>query len=299
MRYRPLGRTGLAVSALSLGTVSLGVDYGIAAPGAFGRPDEESAIALVRTAVERGVTLIDTAPAYGDAERIVGRAIGSDPRVLVATKITAEAPSLEASLRALRRDVLDIVQIHNATADAVRSGPVVDMLLDAQRRGVVRYLGATVYDAAAALGAIRTGAFDVLQVAMNLLDQRMRREVIPAAAAAGVGIVVRSAVLKGALTPRADWLPAPLSPLKDAAARARDVVAGGSWERLPQIAMRFCLSVPDVATVLTGARTVAELDAALEAEAIGPLDTAVMARSETVSIEDDALLNPSRWPAVP
>jgi aryl-alcohol dehydrogenase-like predicted oxidoreductase len=299
VRYRPLGRTGLAVSALSLGTVSLGVEYGIADPGASGRPDEESAIALVRTAVERGVTLIDTAPAYGDAERIVGRAIGSDPRVIVATKTTADTRSLESSLRALGRDVLDIVQIHNATADLLRSGALVDTLLDARRRGVVRYLGATVYDAAAALTAIQTGAFDVLQVAMNLLDQRMRREVVPAAAAAGVGVVVRSAVLKGALTRRADWLPGALAPLKDAAVRARDEVADGSWERLAQVATRFCLSVPGIASVLSGPRTIAELDAALEAEASGPLDADVMARIDALSIEDDSLLNPSRWPAVP
>ena len=87
MKYRALGRTGLTVSALSLGTVSLGVDYGIAAPGGFGRPAEDEAIRLVRAAIDCGVTLIDTAPAYGDSERIVGRAAGRDPRVIVATKV--------------------------------------------------------------------------------------------------------------------------------------------------------------------------------------------------------------------
>jgi aryl-alcohol dehydrogenase-like predicted oxidoreductase len=75
------------VSALSLGTVSLGVDYGIDAPGGFGRPDEQDAIRLVREAVDRGVTLVDTAPAYGASERIVGLAIGGDRRVLIATKV--------------------------------------------------------------------------------------------------------------------------------------------------------------------------------------------------------------------
>src|SRR6266850_5042565 len=74
VRHRQLGRTGLTVSALSLGTVSLGIDYGIRAPGDFGRPTENDAIKLVREALDRGITFIDTSPGYGDAERIVGLA---------------------------------------------------------------------------------------------------------------------------------------------------------------------------------------------------------------------------------
>src|SRR5205814_1842447 len=162
--------------------------------------------------------LIDTAPAYGDAERIVGRAVGRDPRAIVATKTPplqdvasgfsrTVIPSIESSLRALGRDTIDILHVHNATRDMIVAHEPIDALLDARRRGLVRVLGATVYDEAAAHAAIRSGAFGVLQVAFNVLDQRMIREVIPAAHAAGIGVVVRSAFLKGALTPKAPWLP--------------------------------------------------------------------------------------------
>ena len=313
MKYRQLGRTGLTVSALSLGTVSLGIDYGIAAPGAFQRPSEDDAVALVRAAVDRGITLIDAAPAYGDAERIVGRAVGRDARVLVATKIRplqdagprsdvvsgfsrTVIPSVESSLRALRREVIDILQIHNATCDMIAGRELTDTLLDAQRRGLVRVLGATVYDEVAATAVIVSGVFGVIQIAFNVLDQRMMREVIPAADAAGIGILVRSAFLKGALTPKASWLPHALAPLRDAAARARDALANGSWDDLPRAAMRFCLSAPHVASVLTGARTVAELESALAAEADAQLDRDAMSVAATLAIDDDALLNPSRWP---
>ena len=302
MLYRPLGTTGLTVSALSLGTVSLGVDYGIAAPGEFGRPDEADAIALVRAARDCGITLFDTAPAYGDSERIVGTAVGRDPRAIIATKVPASGSgqaaiaSIESSLRALRRDALDIVQIHNATRDTIDNRALTDALLDAKRRGLVRAIGASVYGEDAALAVIATGAFGVLQVALNALDQRMRDRVLPAAAAAGVGVVVRSAFLKGALTAKAQWLPEALAPVRDAGRLARDLLAGGSWDALPEAAMRFCLSVPDVASVLTGARTRPELDAALAAEATGPLDAATLAASARLALTDDALLNPSRWP---
>ena len=101
MNYRPLGRSGLTVSSLSLGTVALGVDYGIAAPEAFGRPEEADAVRLIQAALDHGVTLIDTAPAYGESERIVGKAAGRDPRAIIATKVSPPiGNSLELSLRA-------------------------------------------------------------------------------------------------------------------------------------------------------------------------------------------------------
>jgi aryl-alcohol dehydrogenase-like predicted oxidoreductase len=307
VKYRPLGRTGLTVSALSLGTVALGIDYGIAAPGEFGRPDEAEAIRLVASAIDRGVTLIDTAPAYGDSERIVGRAIAGRSAVVVATKVNpaafgdadlsrAVAASIESSLRALGRDALDIVQIHNATREMIEHGAITETLADARRRGQLRVLGASVYGEDAAIAAIRSGQYGVLQVALNALDQRMLDAVLPAADAAGIGIIVRSAFLKGALTPKAQWLPEALAPLRDAAAQARDLLGGGSWDRLPDAAMRFCLSVPHVSSVLTGARTRTELDDAVAAEAAGPLDPVVLHAAKRLAMTDERLLNPSYWP---
>lgn len=307
MNHRPLGRTGLTVSALSLGTVALGVDYGIAAPGDFGRPAEEDSVRLVRAAIDRGVTLFDTAPAYGDSERILGRATSGRTDVIIATKVNpaafggvetgrAVAASIDASRRALGRDELDIVQIHNATPETIADGAVIAALVEARSRRWVRVIGASVYGEDAALAVIRSGEYGVLQVALNALDQRMMRHVLPAAHAAGLGVVVRSAFLKGALTPKAQWLPESLAPLRDAAARARDLLAAGSWERLPDAAMRFCLSVPAVASVLTGARTLEELDAALAAEAAGPLDGKTLEDAAALAIADERLLNPSYWP---
>jgi aryl-alcohol dehydrogenase-like predicted oxidoreductase len=312
LKYRVLGRTGLQVPAVSLGTVSLGVDYGIAAPGQFGRPDEAAAVHLLREAVERGITLIDTAPAYGASERLIGRAVGSNPRVLIATKVTvtengafggrtvrdAVDASLKASRHALGRDVLDVVQIHNATRKTIEDGRIAGTLLEATRRGDVRFIGASVYSEDAALAVIASGQFDVLQVAYNALDRRMATTVLPAADAAGIGVLVRSAFLKGALTPKAQWLPDALAPLRAAAERARDLIADGEWADLPFVAIRFCLSALHVSSVLIGPRTLDELDAAIKAEAAGPLAPAVLARIAGLTIDDEQLLNPSHWPVL-
>jgi aryl-alcohol dehydrogenase-like predicted oxidoreductase len=124
----------------------------------------------------------------------------------------------------------------------------------------------------------------------------MARDVLPAAARAGVGVMTRSAVLKGVLTSKAQWLPPALAPLGQAAQRACDAIANGSWAQLPQSAVRFCLSHAAVSSVLIGARTMDELEAALDAEAAGPLDDAVLEQARALSIDDEQLLNPSTWP---
>jgi len=310
MQYRTLGRTGLVVSELALGTVALGTDYGIQVPAARGltRPD---ASRLIHQAVDAGISLFDTAPTYGDSERLLVEALKSHPQCYVATKVSlptdtdgkllsgktlqrAVQTSVENSLRTLQRDVLDIVQIHNATAEAIAQGEIIKVLLDAKQRGKVRFLGASVYGEDDAVGMIESGHFDVLQVAYNLLDQRMAQRVFPAAEQAGVGIVVRSALLKGVLTDRARWLSPELSDLRQAAERVREIL-NGSWQSLTQVAVRFCLSAPHVGTVLVGAQTEKELKQSLAAEKAGPLSETLLARTLGLALKDERYLNPSHW----
>jgi aryl-alcohol dehydrogenase-like predicted oxidoreductase len=129
MHSRLLGRTGLAVSPLALGTVSLGVPYGIPTPDAKA-PGRNDAIELLRAARVAGITLYDTAPNYGTAEVLLGEALGDDLSCVFATKVslpplgTAAAEltaminaSVERSRIALRRDRVDLLQIHNRDSD--------------------------------------------------------------------------------------------------------------------------------------------------------------------------------------
>ncbi len=288
------------------------MDYGIEAPGEFGRPARAGSIRLIQEAADAGINLFDTAPAYGDSERLLGEALRSRPWCHVSTKVCVPAnsdvgsirgpslrralfTSLESSLHALRRDALDIVQIHNATVEVIAQGEVSQVLLDARQQGKVRFLGASIYTEAEALAAIEAGCFEVLQVPYNVLDQRMAARVFPSAERAGVGIVIRSALLKGALTAKAQWLPQELAELRRAAERARDVLAG-SWESLPEMALRFCLSATQAAAILIGARALEELRQALRAIELGPLATDMLVRTGALTLEDERLFNPSQWP---
>jgi len=314
MQYKHLGRTPLLVSELALGTVSLGIDYGIQVPGEPGRLAPVAAIRLLHLAADAGINLFDTAPSYGESERLLGQALRSRPQCLIATKVSiptdtngkllsgnnlrgAMQKSLDSSLQRLQREVLDIVQIHNATAEVIAEGELAKLLLEAKQQGKIRYLGASVYGEATALAVIGSKQFDVLQVAYNLLDQRMAQRVFPAAERAGVGVIVRSVFLKGALTPRAEWLPATLVGLRKAAERVRETFHA-SWQVLPEVALRFCLSTPQVATVLTGASSPNELTQALAAVEAGPLSEQLLACTPDLGLSDDRLLNPSYWPIV-
>src|SRR3972149_11222385 len=88
MEYRVLGKTGLKVSAIGIGTVSLGVDYGIEVPGGFGAPGEKGAIDLLKGCACEGINVFDTAPAYGRAEELLGKAFGNAADVGGITKVS-------------------------------------------------------------------------------------------------------------------------------------------------------------------------------------------------------------------
>jgi aryl-alcohol dehydrogenase-like predicted oxidoreductase len=210
---RLLGNTGLEVSALSMGTVALGVRYGIddgSAP-----PSRAQSIALIQSAFESGITLFDTAPNYGDAETLVGEALKNYPKALIASKVSIPqdisegmsrtvtiTQSFDRSRRALQRDVIDIIQVHNLTETQASANDIADDLLALKHQGWVRTIGASVYTEEEAIAAIESGWVEVLQVAYNLLDQRMADRVFSMAHEKGIGVLTRSAYLKGALTPR-------------------------------------------------------------------------------------------------
>ncbi len=312
MEQRNLGNRGPLISLLGLGTVELGMDYGLPAPGEFGRPSEKDAVAILRRALDLGVTFFDTAPGYGDSERLVGLALGDKPEAIIATKVNvprtpegellsgkrlseAVEASLTRSLALLGRERLDVVQIHNATEEVLRRGELLESLVRAREKGILRSTGVSVYSETEALMAVDSGSCDVIQVAFSLLDQRQAARTFPAAHDAGVGLILRSVFLKGALTPKAEFLPSHLAGLGTAARAARDALAGGSWPELTSVAIRFALSQPEASGVLVGVRSLEELEAACAVAGTGPLSEREMAIARGLAIGEERLLNPSHW----
>ena len=169
MNYRRLGRTGLQVSEIGLGTVELGLDYGVPVAGEHLRPPEEHAARLLNQALDLGVNFIDTARAYGASEEIIGRALkGRRGEYILASKLApireegqsdgelAEQvkASIAESLRMLQTDVIDLLQLHWAPADVIAKGRVLAAAREAQRAGQVRFIGASTYGEEAPLAAL-------------------------------------------------------------------------------------------------------------------------------------------------
>jgi aryl-alcohol dehydrogenase-like predicted oxidoreductase len=256
------------------------------------------------------VRVVDTAPAYGEVEALVGAALGVRDDCAIATKLAippagweALSPaevrghvraSAAASLRALRRERLDLLQIHNATRALVRSGPVVEALAELREEGLVRRLGATVYGEDDALAAVADPLLDVVQIPYSALDRRPERRVLPAARAAGTAIVARSLLLRGVLSPAGRSLRGLFAPLRRAADGVR-VALGASWEELPGAAVAYAAARPGIACVLLGPRDIPELSALLDGVA------RFGATASAASLPDAALpgwlLDPSAWPA--
>jgi aryl-alcohol dehydrogenase-like predicted oxidoreductase len=311
--YRRLGRTDLHVSALALGTVELGLDYGIAVPGEFGRPAEAEAIRLVHSALDSGMNLIDTARAYGESEAVLGRALrGRRGEVLVATKVRTQRDdgttpaghelrqhmqaSLETSLRLLQTDYIDIWQVHNVDAALLAQHELLaEIFTEARRSGKARAIGGSTYGVEMPMAAIESGLFDMLQVTYSVLDQRLSDQLLPTAAERDIGIVVRSILLKGALTARGDYLPDHLAELRERSRQFRELVAESGLNISPvQVAVAFGLAHPQIHSVLIGVRSEQELREALGAATVR-LPASLLAQLTALRLDDADLLNPGTW----
>ena len=156
---RPLGNTGMEVSALGLGTVKLGRDQGIKYPQPFTIPDQRSARALLAEARELGINLVDTAPAYGNSEQRLGELlVGQRHHWLLCSKVGEEfeggqsrfdftpeytRASVHRSLRRLNTDVIDIVLVHSDGNDLhiMEQAGTLETLAQLKQEGLVRAFG--------------------------------------------------------------------------------------------------------------------------------------------------------------
>lgn len=313
MDYRRLGRTGLTVSALALGTVELGIEYGIPLPGEGGRPSDSDGIRIVHASLDGGITYIDTARAYGESERVLGLALADRrDRVVLATKAHSQRSDgttpvgdelarlllaqLDESLGQLGTDWVDIWQIHNVDGALLAQAETVAGVFDSARRaGKIRWSGGSFYGARLPLAALQTDIFDLFQVTYSVLDQRLADHFFAVAQARDVGVVVRSVLLKGALTERAEHLPAHLQPLIERSRRFRGSVTGAGIGCSPaQAAVAFALANPAIHSVLVGVRRLAEVTDALQAAQLG-LPPQLLDELRGLRLDDEELLNPGTW----
>ena len=304
MQYKVLGKTGLKVSSIGFGSVELGMDYGIKVPGRYGKPNKETAKQILHQALDSGINLFDTAPGYGDSESLLGAYIG-DQECYFATKITiAKNDNIELedierkigeSLKKLRRECIDILQVHNTTAETGGRDSLLAALDNLRKKGLIRFLGVSVYGAKDAMAAIEGDFFDVIQIAYSILDQRMREKIIPALAKNNIGVLSRSAYFRGMLTEKIEHLDEEWRFLKDAVAAIKNKFNITDWDDLMKLALKFCLAQQEIDSVLVGIHNPDELAFAVATGKEAKLDKNTLDKLLTLGIKDNYWVEPLNW----
>ncbi len=290
MEWRPLGATGLSISAVGLGA------------GRIGGPETSDADIdrLIGSALDSGVALIDTARSYGLSEERLGRALrGRRDGVVLATKIgygiegvpdwtsACIAAGVDEALRRLRTDRLDLVHLHSCPREVLERSGVVEALVSAVEAGKVR-VAAYSGEGEALLWAVRSGAFGAVQCSVSLVDQGALHGAIAEARARGIGVLAKRPL------GNAPWR-------FDARPEAPDVAE--AWDRFralrldpgglawPALFARFAAFAAGVSSILVGTATPAHLAEAVAAVEQGPLDP-----GRTAAVEAAFAREGRRWP---
>jgi aryl-alcohol dehydrogenase-like predicted oxidoreductase len=265
MKHNPLGQSGLSVSEIGLGCMSLGTD-------------PKTAHAIIGEALNLGITFFDTADLYdkGENERLVGQALKGERRqVILASKVgnrwNADGTSwrwdpspewistaIQQSLERLQTDYLDLYQLHGGTLDDPMD-EIVDAFEQLKRQGLIRAYGISSIRPNVIRKWLERSQLSSVMMQCSLLDRRPEEDALPRLAEAGVSVIARGPVAKGLLAtkPASEYLNHSAA---DVTRIQQTVAALVTPERsAAHIALRFALSNPAVATVIPGASSILQL----------------------------------------
>ncbi len=198
MQKRTFGKTGLQVSVLGFGGVEIGFEKDITV---------QRVKDILLPALELGLNVVDTACAYLASEQLIGQALeGRRKDVLLFTKCGAQDgfqssdwsrkgifAQCEGSLKALKTDVLDLLQLHSCSAEELAKGEAIQALKDLKQQGKIRFMGYS-GDSSAAVAAVESGQFDTLQTSFSVVDQEAAHLTLPLAMKREMGIIFKRSV---------------------------------------------------------------------------------------------------------
>ncbi|WP_170861097.1 aldo/keto reductase [Trujillonella endophytica] len=326
MERRPLGRTGAEVGVVGLGTWQLGGDWGDV--------DDETAEDILQTALDAGVTLVDTADVYGDGrseERIRRSLVLRPERPFVATKIGRRADPftpeqytpanlrawIDRSRRTLGVETLDLVQLHCPPSAVYSDHRVYDALDGFVADGSIAAYGVSVETVAEGLTALQHPGVATIQVILNVFRRKPLEELLPAAQAADVGVLARvplaSGLLTGRFTEHTTFAPDDHRnfnrdgaafdvgetfagvPFDVGVAAAREFV-DIAGDRVPgQVALRWAIQQPGVTSVIPGASSIGQVQGNVDAAALPPLTDAELSDLERLYDERIRAHVHDRW----
>jgi aryl-alcohol dehydrogenase-like predicted oxidoreductase len=315
MEYRPLGRTGWQISAISFGAWAIG-------GSAWGGADDATSLAALHRALDLGVNFVDTADVYGDgrSERLISQVRRErGDGFYIATKAGRRLPQqtpegynranltrfVEDSLRNLATESIDLLQLHCPPTPVYHMPEVFAILDDLTQAGKIRYYGVSVERVDEALAALAFPSVQSVQIIFNMFRLKPAEEFFAQARKQRVGIIARVPLASGMLSGKfgaattfaADdhrnfnrhgeafdqgetFSGVDYATGLQAVEELRALVPAGAT--LAQFALRWILMFPDVTTAIPGARTAAQAEENTRAAELPPLDPAVMARVQAI-----------------
>lgn len=254
-------------SPMTLGTVQLGMDYGIA--NEAGKPSEEKSFSILRAALQGGISTLDTARAYGNSEEVIGRFLktwqGPMPNIVTKVrKLQGDTPrelerfvvtSVEESLEKLGVNKVSAVMLHGSDDPAIHGKACADAMASLIRLGYTEQVGVSVYTAQNIQSMLPYDIFSVTQVPMSIFDQRLIRDgSVNALQAHGYTVFVRSVFLQGLFFLDPDKITDPIL-LEHAVPKIRLLrqIAGERNISVAQLAIAFMRDLPGVSSLVLGA----------------------------------------------
>ncbi|MCK5739394.1 aldo/keto reductase, partial [bacterium] len=268
-------------------------------------------VKLLHTALEQGINFFDTARQYGRSEEIFGNAFKQKRDAVVISskcrhlpKIDGQLPprailrkfiknSFQESLVALQTDYIDLFMLHSAELPNLKNPTVQETFVNLKQSGRVRAIGVSTYSVAETRFAIEQGIWDVIQVSCNLMDQR-QVALFEKAAAAGIGLMVRSVLLKGILSDRGRNLHPALQRISDQRDRYQELLTE-NIPTLSKLATKFALSFSEVASVLVGIDRMEYLEQAVDTADGKYLDADALARAKELAFPEPEFLDLPKW----
>lgn len=311
MQYKRLGSTDLMVSEVAFGGVEIGMPYGLNMAQAHQLMHKNDAIKLLHKSLDEGINFYDTARLYGQSEAIMGEAfVGRRNHIVLASKCRhfrlpdGSLPnrkelrgivyqSLQESLVDLKTDYIDVFMLHYADLEILEIDELYEIFDDLQREGLIGYPGVSVYEPSETKLALDKNFWKVIQLPFNLMDQKHGTH-FDQAKQQGVGIIVRSVLMRGLLTDKSFNLhPA----LKDVQDHIQQYVAlfDQHVTSLPALAMKFVASIPEVSSVLVGIDKEEYLEEALALFNGHYLEKEKCRQAAALSYPDQSFLNLSQW----
>jgi aryl-alcohol dehydrogenase-like predicted oxidoreductase len=310
MKTRKLGNTGIEVSEIAFGGVEIGIPYGIGVNSREDMLSREQAIELLHEALAKGINFFDTARLYGDSESIMGEAFHNKrEKVILSTKCKhfkdseGNIPgynalkniietSLEESLSYLRTDYVDIFMLHQADFQILNNDDVKQIFTELKASGKTRAIGASTYTSEETKTAIEKG-WDVIQLPFNLMDQQQAQN-FKYAEEKGVGVIVRSVLMKGLLSDKGRDLHPALEEVETHIKKYSTLLSQDITE-ISTLATKFALSFNEVSSVLVGIDRSEYLDKALFAVSGKLLNQSDLSKAKDLAYPYPEFLDLPKW----